>query len=697
MSNTAGGQEIASSRSDTQGWIPKPAAAFAVRVVQVILPFLAGWLAIRALRPLFIGSGETGWLPFTLWLIQAIVVATAVSAAVARLVRRLTPLVSLFNMSLVFPDSVPSRFGLALRTGSIKKLLAEPELRLSSSAQAAAEQAVQLVSHLGKHEPLTRGHTERVRAYADVIGQQMGLSDEELNGLRWGALLHDIGKLSVPAEILNKPGKPTAEEWEILKGHPAAAIPILEPLYDWLGDWLLAAPQHHERFDGTGYPAGLSGRDISLAGRITAVADAYDVITSRRSYKEAKSAEFAREEMVRSAGSHFDPVVVRALLEAGVTQTAYGRRMGWILELPGIARALSTAGQAVATATVAVAVTAASAIVAPAPVEEVAAVDALAFEEPLIEEDSPLLDTTTPFEVPGVPSSAPATAEPLPAPTSPTSSPEAVESSSVVSSTSTVPTDVPEAASPAPSTTSTPDPVVTTNAPNTTTAPTTTTTTTTQAPATTTTTTPPETPDCAAARAGMTFLPGGDLRGCNLSNLVAPGLDLSGANLRGANLTGIDVSDFNFGGADLTGATLTNATFTRGNLAGAVLTDVVAARATFFEVGFQMSDLRRGNFANASFTGTSFDGADVRQASFSRASVVTTDFRSADLRGVDMAGLDLSAIDFENAVLGQIDFGGTNLTGARFFGATGVPARTVGANFAQTTCPDGTFGNVNCW
>ncbi len=116
-------------------------------------------------------------------------------------------------------------------------------------------------------------------------------------------MLHDLGKLNVPSEILNKPGSPDETEWAILQTHPTAAAELLEPLRPWLGDWINAAAEHHERWDGAGYPLGLAGTEISLAGRITAVADAFDVITSRRSYKESMSAETARQELIRCAGS----------------------------------------------------------------------------------------------------------------------------------------------------------------------------------------------------------------------------------------------------------------------------------------------------------------------------------------------------------------------------------------------------------
>ena len=222
------------------------------------------------------------------------------------------------------------------------------------AVQESAEQALALVAALGRHERLTRGHAERVRARAELIGIEMGLADDELQKLRWGVLLHDIGKLSVPAEILNKESKLTNEEWAIMREHPAEGGRILEPLHEWLGEWALAAEQHHERWDGDGYPSGLRGTDISLAGRITAVADAYDVITTKRSYKEGMSAEAARRELVRCAGEQFDPVVVRAALRVGMREPHRSGLAAWLLELPTVARTLVNVPGAVATAAIVV-------------------------------------------------------------------------------------------------------------------------------------------------------------------------------------------------------------------------------------------------------------------------------------------------------------------------------------------------------
>ncbi|HEX6401069.1 MAG TPA: HD domain-containing phosphohydrolase, partial [Actinomycetota bacterium] len=129
---------------------------------------------------------------------------------------------------------------------------------------------------------------------------------------------HDIGKIHVPARILNKAGRPDAREWERLQAHPAMGARIAEPLMTWLGPWGRAIEQHHERYGGGGYPHDLAGEEISLAARIVCVADSFEVMTAARSYKKPMSVPAARRELAACAGEQFDPAIVRAFLNVSL-------------------------------------------------------------------------------------------------------------------------------------------------------------------------------------------------------------------------------------------------------------------------------------------------------------------------------------------------------------------------------------------
>jgi len=169
-----------------------------------------------------------------------------------------------------------------------------------------------LAAALDARDPYTAGHSERVADLAMAIGKEMRLSDEDLDTIRLGALLHDIGKIGVPDAVLRKPGTLTPDEFEQIKLHPTLGARILKPLH-FLEAHLAIVELHHERPDGRGYPRGLRGNEIPLPARIVHVADAFDAITTARAYRPGRPATEAMAELWRHAGTDFDLEVVHAL------------------------------------------------------------------------------------------------------------------------------------------------------------------------------------------------------------------------------------------------------------------------------------------------------------------------------------------------------------------------------------------------
>jgi hypothetical protein len=305
---------MAASRDDR--WVARPLVAGLIRVLVVLVPAIAGALASWEVSRIW-EQPEGFWAVF-FWFLTLVAVAVAVVLVVQRFARRFLPLAWLFSLTMAFPDRTPSRMVTARRAASRRaRRKALEQLRREGMGKdpfEASEAALVLVAALGAHDKRTRGHSERVRTLADLLAKEAGLSDEERDKLRWGALLHDIGKLAVPGAILNKPDRPNEEEWATLQRHPEEGEHLVEPLVTWLGPWAGAVGHHHEKWDGTGYPHALAGEDISLGGRILAIADAYEVMTAARAYKVPMSAAAARKELVASSGAHFDPALVRAFM-----------------------------------------------------------------------------------------------------------------------------------------------------------------------------------------------------------------------------------------------------------------------------------------------------------------------------------------------------------------------------------------------
>jgi len=170
-----------------------------------------------------------------------------------------------------------------------------------------------VISRALEERDQTQGHGARVATFAEPVAKRLGWEPERIVTLRFGALMHDIGKLAVRRAVLRKPGPLTPEEEVEMRAHPRAGASLILPLR---GAWL-ALPYiffHHERWDGTGYPSGLRCRSIPVEARLLAVADAFDAMTSPRPYGRPMAPEHALDEIDRCAGSQFDPQVAELFL-----------------------------------------------------------------------------------------------------------------------------------------------------------------------------------------------------------------------------------------------------------------------------------------------------------------------------------------------------------------------------------------------
>ena len=332
-------------------WLGRPVLSALVSISVFVTPIALSIVAATVTAHLLPRPRSDGAL--AVWWILVLAVPTAVLVVTDRVARRALPLAVLLKMTMVFPDRAPKRLAVARKSGNTRDLARRVEeartLGIEDEPVAAAEKILSLAGALNAHDRLTRGHGERVRALTDLIADQLDLPTDDRDRLRWSALLHDIGKLAVHPDILNKPGKLNDEEWEVIKRHPLEGAKLTAPLAGWLGPWANTIAEHHEKFDGTGYPYGLKGDEISLGGRIVAVADCYDTMTMVRTYKASMSPKAARAELAACAGTQFDPKIVRAFLDVSVGRMRpLAGPLAWLGSLPfvsSIPQAVSVLGR----------------------------------------------------------------------------------------------------------------------------------------------------------------------------------------------------------------------------------------------------------------------------------------------------------------------------------------------------------------
>lgn len=298
-------------------WDPRPVAARALWVGIYAGPVVLALLCSLIIAQLLPEPSGLGYLP---WWLAVLAVSQAVLHSARTATRSLVHLPDLLTTSLVFPDQAPSRLTVA-RHCADRAVLAE-EARtvavdgLPKTLDEALSAAVAMSIALDHHDQGTRQHTARTRRFAEIIAEELKLDRISREKLRWSVLLHDIGKLTIPADVLAKTDALADHDWLLLQRHTAEGERILAPLTRWLGDAVTTAGQHHERWDGKGYPRGLGGQQITLNARILAVADAFAVMTEAEGYRPQLSLDDAITELRAHAGSQFDPTVVQALVRS---------------------------------------------------------------------------------------------------------------------------------------------------------------------------------------------------------------------------------------------------------------------------------------------------------------------------------------------------------------------------------------------
>jgi putative two-component system response regulator len=189
------------------------------------------------------------------------------------------------------------------------------QLLLAQIHESYETTLIMLANAIEVRDPYTRGHVERVMNYAQTIAEYLGWSANEITHLRFGSILHDIGKIHISGEILTKAGPLSEEEWIEMKKHPEVGVELIKDIH-YLSAAIPVILSHHERWDGSGYPYGLVGEKIPVIARIVAIADSFDAMTTRRPYRKELSPENAFNEVVSGSGKQYDPLIVEAFQHA---------------------------------------------------------------------------------------------------------------------------------------------------------------------------------------------------------------------------------------------------------------------------------------------------------------------------------------------------------------------------------------------
>ena len=206
-----------------------------------------------------------------------------------------------------------------LLTAIRSRLGRSQQLLLAQLQESYEASLIMLANAIEVRDPYNRGHVERVMNYAQTIAEYLGWSSTEINNLRFGSILHDIGKINIPENILRKSGSLSEEEWVEMRKHPEMGAELVKGIH-YLDPAVPVILYHHERWNGSGYPFGMKKEDIPLSARIVAIADSFDAMTTKRPYRDELTPEQACNEVISGSGIQYDPLMVEAFQHAWETE-----------------------------------------------------------------------------------------------------------------------------------------------------------------------------------------------------------------------------------------------------------------------------------------------------------------------------------------------------------------------------------------